>query len=64
MKRVKRAMPEPGKARRVVKAPVTRTTVDPQVWATALTLAHGVLTRIERVSNTEVIVHNNPHDQR
>lgn len=50
-------MPKPG-ARTPKAGPVIVAKVDPEVWATALVLAHGILTRIERVSETEVIVHN------
>ena len=51
-------MPRPEPRRR--PAPVIVRTVDPQVWQAALVLAHGVPTRIERVSHTECIVHNQP----
>jgi len=43
-----------------VNGPVTSNVIEQEVWHTALRLAHGILTRIERVSPTEVIVHNNP----
>lgn len=58
-----RIIAEQRRPRRVsapVNGPVRTSTVDERVWQTALDLCHGVLTRIERVSPTEVIVHNNP----
>lgn len=43
---------------------VTKVTVDPRVWQTALKLAKGNAKRITITSPTEVIVHNHPQRKR
>lgn len=40
--------------------PVVHTTVQPEVWTTALGLADGCRARLQVISETEVLVLNNP----